>query len=106
LAVVLGAVFGQEWLGLLVYLSVAAALALPPRIALASVVGATLAALAIVGGLDPVVLQTLLFGLLLIAVRRLMEPGSHRHAVATIHAIAPRWWIVSPLRSAALAVLL
>jgi two-component system sensor histidine kinase DesK len=73
LAVVLGAVFGQEWLGLLVYLSVAAALTLPPRIALASVIGATLAALAIVGGFDPVVLQTLLFGLLLIAVRRLME---------------------------------
>jgi two-component system sensor histidine kinase DesK len=73
LAVVLGAVFGQEWLGLLVYLSVAAALTLPTRVALAGVVGATVAALAIVRGLDPVVLQTLLFGLLLIAVRRLME---------------------------------
>lgn len=60
LAVVLGAVFGQEWLGLLVYLSVAAALTLPTRVALASVVGATVAALAIVGALDPVVLQTLL----------------------------------------------
>jgi two-component system, NarL family, sensor histidine kinase DesK len=57
LAVVLGAVLGQEWLGLLVYLSVAAALILPTH----------------VGGLDDVVLQTLLFGLLLIAVRRLME---------------------------------
>jgi two-component system sensor histidine kinase DesK len=73
LAVVLGAAFGQEWLGLLVYLSVAAALTLPTRGALAGVVGATVAALAIVGGLEPVVLQTLLFGLLLIAVRRLME---------------------------------
>jgi two-component system, NarL family, sensor histidine kinase DesK len=73
LAVVLGAVFGQEWLGLLVYLSVAAALTLPPRIAIAGVVGATVAALAIVGGLDDVVLQTLLLGLLLVAVRRLME---------------------------------
>jgi two-component system, NarL family, sensor histidine kinase DesK len=73
LAVVLGAALGQEWLGLLVYLSVAAALTLQTRIALAGVVGATVAALAIVGGLDDVVLQTLLFGLLLIAVRRLME---------------------------------
>jgi two-component system sensor histidine kinase DesK len=73
LAIVLGAVVGQEWLGLLVYLSVAAALTLPPRGALVGVVGATVAALAIVGGLDDVVLQTLLFGLLLIAVRRLME---------------------------------
>ncbi len=73
LAVVLGAALGQEWLGLLVYLSVAAALTLPPRAGLAGVVGATVAALAIVGGFDPVVLQTLLFGLLLIAVRRLME---------------------------------
>jgi two-component system sensor histidine kinase DesK len=73
LAVVLGAALGQEWLGLLVYLSVAAALTLPTRAALAGVVGATVAALAIVGGLDDVVLQTLLFGLLLIAVRRLME---------------------------------
>ena len=73
LAVVLGAVFGQEWLGLLVYLSVAAALTLPTGVALAGVVGATVAALVIVGGFDPVVLQTLLFGLLLIAVRRLME---------------------------------
>jgi two-component system sensor histidine kinase DesK len=73
LAVVLGAALGQEWLGLLVYLSVAAALTLPTRAALAGVLGATVAALAIVGGLDPVVFQTLLFGLLLIAVRRLME---------------------------------
>jgi two-component system, NarL family, sensor histidine kinase DesK len=73
LAVVLAAALGQEWLGLLVYLSVAAALTLPTRAALAGVVGATVAALAIVGGLDPVVFQTLLFGLLLIAVRRLME---------------------------------
>jgi two-component system, NarL family, sensor histidine kinase DesK len=73
LAVVLGAAFGQEWLGLLVYLSVAAALTLPTRGALAGVIGATVAALAIVGGFDPVVFQTLLFGLLLIAVRRLME---------------------------------
>jgi two-component system, NarL family, sensor histidine kinase DesK len=73
LAVVLGAAIGQEWLGLLVYLSVAAALTLPTRVALVGVIGATVAALAIVGGLDDVVLQTLLFGLLLIAVRRLME---------------------------------
>jgi two-component system sensor histidine kinase DesK len=73
LAVVLGAVFSGEWLGLLVYLSVAAALTLPTRAAIAGVVGATVGALAIVGGFDPVVLQTLLFGLLLIAVRRLME---------------------------------
>jgi two-component system, NarL family, sensor histidine kinase DesK len=73
LAVVLGAAIGQEWLGLLVYLSVAAALTLPTRVALVGVIGATVAALAIVGGLDDVVLQTLLFGLLLIAVRRLVE---------------------------------
>lgn len=73
LAVVLGAAIGQEWLGLLVYLSVAAALTLPTRVALAGVLGAMVAALAIVGGFDPVVFQTLLFGLLLIAVRRLME---------------------------------
>ena len=73
LAVVLGAAFGQEWLGLLVYLSVAAALTLPTRVARAGVIGATVAALAIAAGFDPVVRQTLLFGLLLIAVRRLME---------------------------------
>jgi two-component system sensor histidine kinase DesK len=73
LAVVFGAALGQEWLGLLVYLSVAAALTLPTRVALAGVIGATVAALAIVAGFDPVVFQTLLFGLLLIAVRRLME---------------------------------
>ncbi len=73
LAVVLGAVLGQEWLGLLVYLSVAAALTLPTGVAITGVVGATVAALAIVGGFEPVVLQTLLFGLLLVAVRRLMD---------------------------------
>ncbi|MGH9230063.1 MAG: sensor histidine kinase [Acidimicrobiales bacterium] len=73
LAVVLAAALRQEWLGLLVYLSVAAALTLPTRAGLAGVIGATVAALAIVGGLDPVVVQALLFGLLLIAVRRLME---------------------------------
>jgi hypothetical protein len=39
LAAVLGAVFGQEWLGLLVYLSVAAAPTLPTGLALAGVVG-------------------------------------------------------------------
>jgi two-component system sensor histidine kinase DesK len=73
LAIVLGATVGEEWLGLLVYLSVAAALALPMRVAIAGVAAATAAALAIVGGFDPVVLQTLLFGLLLVAIRRLME---------------------------------
>ena len=80
LAVALGAALGHEWLGLLVYLSVAAALTLPTRVALAAVVGATVAALATVGGFEPVVLQTLLFGLLLIAVRRLMELVSELEA--------------------------
>ena len=73
LAVALAAAFGEEWLGLLVYLSVAAALALPARVAIAGVAATTVAALGIVGGFNSVVLQTLLFGLLLVAVRRLME---------------------------------
>lgn len=74
LAIGLAIGFGDEWLGLLVYLSVAIALALPTGFALAGVTATAVAGLGIAGGIDAgagVALQALMFGLLVIGVRRL-----------------------------------
>jgi two-component system, NarL family, sensor histidine kinase DesK len=72
LAIGLSIAFGDKWLGLLVYVSVALALALPTRLALAGVAAVAAAAIAITGELD-VAVQAVAFGLILVAVRRLME---------------------------------
>lgn len=72
LAVGLSIAFGDEWLGLLVYLSVAVALALPARPALGGIAAVAATSVAITGGLE-VVVQVVTFGVLLVAVRRLME---------------------------------
>ena len=72
LAIALSIAFGDEWLGLLVYLSIALALALPTGLALAGVGATTAAAVAITGELD-VAVQVIAFGVILVAVRRLME---------------------------------
>ena len=72
LAIGLSVAFGDEWLGLLVYLSVALALALPTRLALAGIAGVTVIAVAITGELG-VAVQVVAFGLILVAVRRLVE---------------------------------
>jgi two-component system sensor histidine kinase DesK len=72
LAVGLSIAFGDDWLGLLVYLSVAVALALPAPVALAAIALVAAIALAITGGIE-VAVQVVAFGLILIAVRRLME---------------------------------
>lgn len=70
-AIVLAVALGGDWVGLLVYLAVAAALALRPGAALAGVAGAAMLAAAIVGAAESVVLQAVMFGLLVLAVRRL-----------------------------------
>jgi two-component system, NarL family, sensor histidine kinase DesK len=72
LAVALSIAFGDEWLGLLVYLSIALALALPTRLALVGIAAVAAAAVAITGELD-VAVQVIAFGVILVAVRRLME---------------------------------
>jgi two-component system sensor histidine kinase DesK len=72
LAVALSIAFGDEWLGLLVYLSIALALALSTRLALVGVAAVAAAAVAITGELD-VAVQVIAFGLILVGVRRLME---------------------------------
>jgi two-component system sensor histidine kinase DesK len=72
LAIGLSIAFGDEWLGLLVYLSVAVALALPTRLALAAIAAVAAIAVAITGEIGAAV-QVVGFGLLLVAVRRLME---------------------------------
>jgi two-component system sensor histidine kinase DesK len=72
LAICLSTAFGDEWLGLLVYLSVAVALALPTRLALPGIAALTVVALAITGEPD-VAIQVAAFGVILGAVRRLME---------------------------------
>jgi two-component system sensor histidine kinase DesK len=74
LAIALSIGFGDEWLGLLVYLSVAIALALPAAPALAGVTASAAAGLVIAGGVDAglgVALQALMFGVLVVGVRRL-----------------------------------
>jgi two-component system, NarL family, sensor histidine kinase DesK len=72
LAICLSTAFGDEWLGLLVYLSIAVALALPTRRALPGIAALTVVALAITAELD-VAIQVAAFGVILVAVRRLME---------------------------------
>jgi two-component system sensor histidine kinase DesK len=71
LAIALAATLEDGWLALMVYLSVAAGLALPMRLAVAGVAATAVLAGAMVGADEPVVVQTLVFGLLVIAVRRL-----------------------------------
>ncbi len=72
LAVGLSIAFGDEWLGLLVYLAIAVGLVLPARLALPGVAAAAAIAVAITGELG-VAVQVVAFGLILVAVRRLME---------------------------------
>jgi two-component system, NarL family, sensor histidine kinase DesK len=72
LAIGLSIAFGDDWLGLLVYLSIAVALTLPTSLALAGIAAAAAAAVAITGVSD-VAIQVVAFGLILVAVRRLME---------------------------------
>jgi two-component system, NarL family, sensor histidine kinase DesK len=72
LSIGLSIAFGDDWLGLLVFLSVAVALALPTRIALAGIAAVVAVAVAITGEFG-VAVQVVTFGVLLVAVRRLME---------------------------------
>jgi two-component system, NarL family, sensor histidine kinase DesK len=72
LAIGLSIAFGDQWLGLLVYLSVAIALTLPTRLALTGIAAVSAVAVAITGELD-VAVEAFVFGLILVAVRRLME---------------------------------
>jgi two-component system, NarL family, sensor histidine kinase DesK len=72
LAVGLSIAFGDEWLGLLVYLSIALALALPTGLALTGIAATAASALAITDELG-VAVQVIAFGVILVAVRRLME---------------------------------
>jgi two-component system sensor histidine kinase DesK len=72
LSIALSIGFGDDWLGLLVYLSVAVALALPMRFALASIAAVVVVAVAITGEIG-VATQVVTVGVLLVAVRRLME---------------------------------
>jgi two-component system, NarL family, sensor histidine kinase DesK len=72
LAIGLSIAFGDEWLGLLVYLSIALALALPTRFALPAIAGLAGLAVAIRGDAN-VAVEVVAFGLILVAVRRLME---------------------------------
>jgi two-component system, NarL family, sensor histidine kinase DesK len=72
LAIMLAIAFGDDWLGLLIYLSVAVALALPTGSALAGIAAVAAIAVAITGEID-VAVQVVAFGVILVAVRRLME---------------------------------
>jgi two-component system, NarL family, sensor histidine kinase DesK len=72
LAVGLAIAFGDEWLGLLVYLSVAVALAVPARPALGGIAAVAAGSVAITGELN-VAVQVVTFGVLLVSVCRLME---------------------------------
>jgi len=72
LAIALSIAFGDEWLGLLVYLSVAVALAVPTRLALAGIAAVAATAVAIAGEVA-VIVEVVTFGVLLVTVRRLME---------------------------------
>ena len=72
LSVGLSIAFGDNFLGLLVYLAVALGLVLPTRIALAGIAAVAGAAVAITGEFD-VAVQVLALGVVLVAVRRLME---------------------------------
>jgi two-component system sensor histidine kinase DesK len=72
LAIGLSIAFSDQWLGLLVYLGIAVALTLPTRLALPGIAGAAAIGVAITGELN-VAVQIVAFGLILVAVRRLME---------------------------------
>jgi two-component system sensor histidine kinase DesK len=72
LSIALSITFGDDWLGLLIYLSVAVALALPARFALMGIAAVAASAAAISGELQ-VVTQVVTFGVILVAVRQLME---------------------------------
>lgn len=72
LAIALSVAFGDEWLGLFVYLSVALALALPTRLALVGIAAVAAIAVVITEAID-VAVQVVSFGVILVAVRRLME---------------------------------
>jgi two-component system, NarL family, sensor histidine kinase DesK len=72
LAIGLSSAFGDDWLGLLIYLTVALALALPTRTALAAIAAVLTVAVAIAGEVG-VAWQVVAFGVILVAVRRLME---------------------------------
>lgn len=72
IAICLSTAFGDDWLGLLIYLSIALALALPTRLALLGIATVAVIAVAITGGID-VTVQIVAFGVILVAVRRLME---------------------------------
>jgi two-component system sensor histidine kinase DesK len=80
LSVGLSIAFGDEWLGLLVYLTVALALALPTRLALAGIGVVAVTAVAITGGFNSVAVQVLSLGVILVTVRRLMELVSELEA--------------------------
>jgi two-component system, NarL family, sensor histidine kinase DesK len=71
LAIGLAGAFENEWMALMVYLGIAAALALPVRLAAAGVVATAVVAAVMVGVDDPVVVQALVVGLLILAVRTL-----------------------------------
>jgi two-component system sensor histidine kinase DesK len=71
LAIGLAAPLEDEWTALMVYLSVAAGLALPIRLAFAGVLATAAVAAVMVGVDEPVVVQALVFGMLVLAVRRL-----------------------------------
>ncbi len=73
LSVGLSVALGDDWLGLLVYLTVAVALALPTGQALVGIGAVAVTAVAITGGINSVAVQVVSFGLILVAVRRLME---------------------------------
>jgi two-component system sensor histidine kinase DesK len=72
IAICLSTAFGDDWLGLLIYLSIALALALPTRLALLGIATVAVIAVAITGDID-VAVQVVTFGVILVAVRRLME---------------------------------
>jgi two-component system sensor histidine kinase DesK len=72
LAIALSIAFGDEWLILLIYLGVAVALTLPARFALPATGAVAAIAVAITGETELAV-QVVSFGVLLIALRRLME---------------------------------
>lgn len=73
LSVGLSIALGDEWLNLLVYLTVAVALALPTGAALAAIGAIAVTAAAITGVVHEVAVQVITFGVILVAVRRLME---------------------------------
>ncbi|MDP8908001.1 MAG: histidine kinase, partial [Chloroflexota bacterium] len=75
LAVVLAIALGGDWFGLLIYLSVALALVLPMRLAVAGVAAVAVAGFAIDGGRESgagLALESVAFGLLFLALRGLI----------------------------------